>query len=644
MPPPAPTPIPIAQKSHYFSNTTTIARSNDIIDTEEDSIIDDDDDDDDMWQAVGDELSEDAIEIVSVGGFCLAAMPPSTAAPYELEIVRVLRNTFGLESFRTNQREAITGTLQGKDVFVLMPTGGGKSLCYQLPAVCETGKTRGVTFVVSPLLALMHDQVGALEKKGVDVLLWNSERTQDDVKIIMQRLSMRGGGLPKVVYITPEKIKESALLRSKLKELYDGKQIARFVIDEAHCISSWGRDFRDAYQELHVLREEYPDVPIMALTATANRTVADDIRLRLRMRPTCISLTQSFNRPNLFYTILPKQTGKKGKGLEAMASFIKERHPRHSGVIYCFSRNDCEKVAMTLRNEHGLGAKHFHAGMDAAEKAATQAEWQSGRVAIIVATIAFGMGIDKADVRFVIHHSAPKSMDGYYQETGRAGRDGKPADCVLYYDYGDCKKLIQLIRSDRSRDRPSPANMKRQEDGVREVIEFCHNNTECRRSYVLRYFGETFSPADCKRSCDTCVNAQQNQLTTTDATKQAKTIIQLVETLSDGLETNVSEKQAMNCYTGANLKELRDKGLDRHPLFGAGKGQPKELVSRLFADLIVGNALELVSKENSAGWHTTYVTTGSKVQSFRSAKKIMVSYRPSGMAFTTTGRANSGSQ
>lgn len=150
--------------------------------------------------------------------------------------------------------------------------------------------------------------------------------------------------------------------------------------------------------------------------------------------------------------------------------------------------------------------------------------------------------------------------------------------------------------------------MKRQEDGVREVIEFCHNNTECRRSYVLRYFGETFSPADCKRSCDTCVNAQQNQLTTTDATKQAKTIIQLVETLSDGLETNVSEKQAMNCYTGANLKELRDKGLDRHPLFGAGKGQPKELVSRLFADLIVGNALELVSKENSAGWHTTYVT------------------------------------
>jgi len=323
-----------------------------------------------------------------------------TASPYYSEVIRILKSVFCLHQFRTNQLEAINATMAGRDVFVLMPTGGGKSLCYQVPAVCKTGATKGVTFVVSPLLALMHDQVEALKKKGVDVALWDSERTNEDVQDIMQRL--KGKMKPSMVYVTPEKLKESQALKNILMMLCETGELARFVIDEAHCISTWGRDFRDAvsshspfvrgsgslifsiiqYQDLGSLRKDYPNIPIMALTATANQSVLDDIIERLGIQG-CLKLTQSFNRQNLNYQVRPKARNV----LEEIAAYINSNHPNESGVIYCFSRNSCEEVAKSLRDKYNISAKHYHARMPARDKAAVQGDWQNGTCDVIVATV-----------------------------------------------------------------------------------------------------------------------------------------------------------------------------------------------------------------------------------------------------------------
>jgi len=333
-----------------------------------------------------------------------SALPPlarvdQTASPYYGEIIRTLKRVFSLHDFRTNQLEAINGTMAGHDVFVLMPTGGGKSLCYQVPAVCKTGKTKGVTFVVSPLLSLMHDQVESLKRKGVDVLLWNSEKTSEDVQEIRQRLNEKRK--PSMVYVTPEKLKESQMLKNVLMRLYEEEELARFVIDEAHCISTWGRDFRDAvsnsssccyfptyllcciqYQALNSLRKDYPNVPIMALTATAKKTVVDDIIERLGMQG-CLCLSQSFNRQNLNYEVRPKTRNV----LDAIAGYINGSHPTGSGVVYCFSRSNCEDVAKGLREKYAIRARHYHAGMSPQDKATVQGAWQDGKCNVIVATV-----------------------------------------------------------------------------------------------------------------------------------------------------------------------------------------------------------------------------------------------------------------
>ncbi|RDB21517.1 ATP-dependent DNA helicase hus2/rqh1 [Hypsizygus marmoreus] len=541
---------------------------------------------------------------------------PETGSHYP-EIMRNLRTVFGLQSFRHNQLEAITEALNGRDVFVLMPTGGGKSLCYQLPAVCKTGKTQGVTVVVSPLLALMKDQVHSLQEKSVDVFLWNSEASWEEANH-----RMRGVKKPNLLYITPEKLKENNTAQNILGELYRKKLLARFVVDEAHCISTWGQDFREAYRDLNTLRARYPDVPIMALTATARKVTVDDITQRLKLRDDCAFFTQSFNRPNLYYSIVPKSK----KWMESMMDFIAKKHPKQSGVIYCLGRDKCEDVAKKLK-ENGFSAKHFHAGMTQLDKDLTLDEWRKDKVNIIVATIAFGMGIDKADVRFVIHFSLPKSLDGYYQETGRAGRDGKPADCVLYFQFKDYMSVRNMIeRPDNNNVPPSPESIKRQTDAAQAVVKYCQDISQCRRVRLLHYFDEKFDKVKCGNQCDNC--AHPVPCVTRDVTREAREAVGLIRVFQERSEL-VTLAQCRDILRGANTAAIRNKHHDKEAQYGSARDLPSEVLDQVLQQLCLQDVLKEKSVQQASGFHSEYVVLGPEAQNFqRSKDKTYVDWRP----------------
>ncbi|KAJ7070337.1 P-loop containing nucleoside triphosphate hydrolase protein [Mycena belliarum] len=550
----------------------------------------------------------------------LSAPGPELTGPYAQEIKQNLKGIFALDKFRPNQFEAIDATMAGRDVFVLMPTGGGKSLCYQLPAVCRSGKTKGVTVVVSPLLALMHDQVNGLRAKNVDAVLLTSNTRDEEAQEIRSRLY--SNSKPTLLYVTPERLKVSTNLKNMLSHLYRGQELARFVIDEAHCISTWGQDFREAYQELHTLRDDFPDVPIMALTATADRKTIDDIMHRLQLRTPAV-FQQSFNRTNLNYNVKPKRS------VDEMVAFIKQSHRNETGIIYRTGRDKCEKLAAQLRQK-GLSAKHYHAKLDPTDKETVQAEWQSGECQIIVATIAFGMGIDKPDVRFVIHFDLPKNMDGhvifpYYQETGRAGRDGLPADCVLYYAYRDLQPILKMIRDSRDPN-TTKASIERQEQAVRAVVQYCENESVCRRIQILQHFGEKFDKKDCRGRCNNC--ASEGLLVTQDFTNEAKSVLTLVQSLEHGKE-NVTVDHCRNIFKGANVSAVRDKRHDHHPNFGAGRDMPKELVELLFNKLLYLDALMELSTQTNSKWHQQYLKLGSCAHEFLAGRRtLQLSYRP----------------
>ncbi|CAK5279407.1 unnamed protein product, partial [Mycena citricolor] len=560
-----------------------------------------------------------------------AIVPTKLSGPYVKEIMANLKSVFGLDSFRTNQFEAISATLSGRDVFVLMPTGGGKSLCYQLPAVCTGGSTKGVSIVVSPLLALMTDQVHDLRRKKIDAALLTSSTAEDEARQVRERIMSPTKQNPTLLYVTPERLQVSATLKSMLGRLYRSGELARFVIDEAHCISTWGQDFREAYTELHTLRTEFPDVPIMALTATADHKTIDDILSQLQLKNPAI-FRQSFNRKNLNYSVLPKRS------VEQVVDFIKKKHNGHTGVIYRTGRLACEKMADKLRSS-GLNAKHYHAGMPSDERELVQSEWKSAVCRIIVATIAFGMGIDKQDVRFVIHYDMPKTMDGYYQETGRAGRDQKPADCVLYYSLGDFKTLIKMIRDNKDSN-VSKASQDRQEEAARDVVRYCENVSDCRRVQVLQHFGEKFDKRECRQMCNNCAN--EGLLVEQDVTEEAKTVLSLVKELRQGHE-NVTASQCRKIFSGANHSSLNNKGYDQHRLWGAGKHLTTELVEQLFGRLIFMDALKEESVGNQSRWHAMYLRLGSTADEFlKGGKRLLLSHRPKAARVAGTKRKGKG--
>ncbi len=412
----------------------------------------------------------------------------------------ILKEVFGYDSFRGYQREVIEHLVAGGDALVLMPTGGGKSLTYQIPALMR----RGVAIVVSPLIALMADQVAALDELGVRAAALNSTLSSAEAAAVERRMC---AGDIELVYIAPERLLTERCQRL-LTDVESSAGLALFAIDEAHCVSQWGHDFRPEYGALAMLRERFPSVPRIALTATADAPTREEIVERLLVEPKVF--VASFDRPNIRYRIVEKREPR-----EQLLRFIRDEHPGEAGIVYCLARNSVEEVAQFLV-QHGVDALPYHAGMEPARRAAHQARFQRDESCVIVATIAFGMGIDKPDVRFVAHLDMPKSVEGYFQETGRAGRDGMPADAWMAYGLADVvqqRRLIEQSEAEETYKRLSSAKL----DAMLALAEAA----DCRRVRLLAYFGEASSACG---NCDNCLAPPALRDATEDARKLLSTI------------------------------------------------------------------------------------------------------------------------
>ncbi len=445
----------------------------------------------------------------------------------------LLKKHFGYDQFRPLQAEIIASVLERRDTLVLMPTGGGKSLCYQLPAL----RFDGLTLVVSPLVALMKDQVDTLKANGIAAEFINSSLTYPELNHVQQRVQRNA---VKILYVAPERLALPGFLA-----FLAGLTISLVAVDEAHCISMWGHEFRPDYRNLVTLRHAVPGVPCIALTATATKQVRHDITEQLELtRPQ--EFNASFNRANLTYSVRPKRNS-----VEALADLLDE-YRGESCIVYCFSRKSTQNLTTALC-ERGLSALPYHAGLDTPVRSETQEKFIRDEVPIIVATIAFGMGIDKPDVRLVVHYDLPKSLEGYYQETGRAGRDGLPSECALFYSYGD--KVKQDFFIDQIED---AAEQRNAQDKLARVIEFCDLQT-CRRKYLLAYFGEDWQQDNCG-GCDVCLTPREEF----DATVIAQKILSAV--VRTGERFGIAHLSQV--LRGANTKRIRELRHDRLSVYG----------------------------------------------------------------------------
>lgn len=488
---------------------------------------------------------------------------------------QILKKYFGYDSFRPNQEEIIRNVLQGRDVLVLMPTGGGKSLCYQIPALM----LEGTTVVISPLLSLMKDQVDALVESGIYAAALNSNNT-DEENLTIRQDCIRGK--VKILYISPER------LMAEIPFLSRYVRVALFAVDEAHCISQWGHDFRPEYTQLGILHHEFAHVPVMALTATADKVTREDIQKQLNLVDPCIFIS-SFDRPNLSLEV--RRGYRMREKHLAILNFI-SRRPDQSGIIYCMSRKNTETVAAMLQ-EHDINVAVYHAGLSTEERARTQEAFLNDHVQIVCATVAFGMGINKSNVRFVIHYNLPKSIECFYQEIGRAGRDGMPSDTLLFYSFGDLAQLTRFA-SDSGQKRMNLERLQRMQEYAEASV--------CRRRILLNYFGEQ-TDCDCG-NCDVC---KHPPLRFDGTVLVQKALSALVRT-----DQKIGFTMLVDVLRGNMTQEIVSRQYDRIKTFGVGHDVPARDWHDYLLQMLQLGLIEIAYDENShlkvteAGWQVLY--------------------------------------
>ncbi len=466
-----------------------------------------------------------------------------------------LKSHFGFDSFRGTQKDVILNLLSGNDTFVIMPTGAGKSLCYQLPATI----LEGTALVISPLIALMKNQVDQLNAHGINASFLNSSLTKTTTNEIKKELI---AGKIKLLYVAPESLNKEENL-----ELFKKIKISFVAVDEVHCISEWGHDFRPEYRRIKSILAEISQVPIIALTATATLKVQQDIQKNLQMDNATI-FKSSFRRDNLFYEVLPKINPK-----NKLVEFIKQR-PKECGIIYCLSRKKVEEIAEFLE-VNGIKALPYHAGMENKQRVAHQDAFLNEEAKIIVATIAFGMGIDKPDVRYVIHYDTPKSLEGYYQETGRAGRDGKKSHCIMFYSYSDVLKLEKFFKDKPANERDTHKLL------LDEVVSFAETSL-CRTKQLLHYFGEHMDD-DCG-FCDNCKNPKEKY----DATELVLSALKICESVKQ----NFGIKHMVDVILGNSTQAIRTYEHQELDVFGIGKDQNKQIWTSIYRQALLNEFLE----------------------------------------------------
>jgi len=470
-------------------------------------------------------------------------------------ISNALKRYFGFDAFRPLQEAIVGDVLAGRDVFALLPTGGGKSLCYQLPALL----TPGLTVVISPLIALMKDQVDALTTAGIAATYLNSSLEYDEVR---ERIDGLRRGAYRLLYVAPERL----TIPSFAAEL-EGLNVTRFAVDEAHCISEWGHDFRPDYRRIAELRERFSGVPFLAFTATATDRVRADIVERLALRAPAVHVG-SFNRPNLTYRVTRKK-----RSPEALIDWLNAR-PDDAGIVYVNSRAGADDLADRLKKA-GIAALPYHAGLDAAKRSRHQERFIRDKTRVICATVAFGMGIDKSNVRFVVHYDLPKSVEGYYQETGRAGRDGVPADCLLFFNHGDVAKFERFIL-----EKDTEAERAVAREQLERMTRYAYSN-DCRRRDLLAYFGEAWPELNCG-GCDNCLEPRP----AVDATIDAQKLLSCIERIRRSNGFGVGIAHVIDVLIGADNEKIWRWNHERLTTYGIGKDRTK-VSWRALADELV---------------------------------------------------------